>query len=357
MLHGKTVGIAFGCYAPMHQGHLDVIYKAKKECDAGVIIIVCGSDDDRAVAHNMPLNDRYNYVKEFFNDDVLVDVYKIDETNLDIAPYPDGWDKWLTYFNDIYEKYSFNERIWYVGEEDYKKELNKRGEKAVYLSRNNNEISATLIRNNPYKYWDRIIPTFRHVFSHNILITGTASEGKSTLVNDLGKYFNTTSSVEFGKEEMIENKKLETKLTVDDYFNFLKSQYDLTNNKIKSFENRGIFFGDTDNLVTKMYAKYYFKDCDFDLTEEDYLLIEKEANKYNDLYKWDKIFLIKPNNKFVDDGIRYMKHADLKIRYELYEILCIFLKDANLWDKVTILKGNYYENFISVKEYVKEIVK
>ena len=47
MLSGKKVGIAFGCYAPMHQGHLDVIFKAKKECVAGVIVIVCGSDDDR----------------------------------------------------------------------------------------------------------------------------------------------------------------------------------------------------------------------------------------------------------------------------------------------------------------------
>ena len=46
-LSGEKVGIAFGFYAPMHQGHLDVIFKAKKECDAGVIIIVCGSDYDR----------------------------------------------------------------------------------------------------------------------------------------------------------------------------------------------------------------------------------------------------------------------------------------------------------------------
>ena len=30
------VGIAFGCYCPLHQGHLDVIMRAKKENDITV---------------------------------------------------------------------------------------------------------------------------------------------------------------------------------------------------------------------------------------------------------------------------------------------------------------------------------
>jgi NadR type nicotinamide-nucleotide adenylyltransferase len=352
-LHGEKVGIVFGCYAPMHQGHLDVIFKAKKECEAGVIIIVCGSNDDRGAKYNMPLLDRYNYIKEFFKDDELVNVYMIDETYLDIEPYPYGWDKWLKQFENIYQKYDIKERVWYVGEEDYVKQLEKRGEKCVYLNRDKNKISATLIRSNPNKYWNKIIPSFRHIFSHNILITGTASEGKSTLINDLAKYFNTASSVEFGKEDLIETKVCETKLTVEDYKRFLYEQYNLTIKKIKSPENRGIFFGDTDNLVTRMYAKYYSNDLDFDLTECDYKTIEIESNKYNNLYKWDKIFIIYPNGKFVDDGIRYMKHSHISIRKQMYEILCSFIKEVGLWDKVTILNGNYYENFISIVEYVK----
>ena len=46
-----------------------------------------------------------------------------------------------------------------------------------------------MIRNNPLKYWDKIAESFKKIYSHNILISGTASEGKSTLVQDLGKYF------------------------------------------------------------------------------------------------------------------------------------------------------------------------
>lgn len=355
-LKGKQVGIAFGCYAPMHQGHLDVIFRAKKECDAGVIVIVCGSDDDRGVNYNMPLVKRYECIKEIFKDDDLVDVVMINETNLNIEPYPNGWDKWLTYFNEIYNNYNILNRIWYVGEKDYVKQLEKRNEKVIYLDRKLNNISATKIRKNPYKYWDKIVPTFRHIFSFNILITGTASEGKSTLVNDLRKYFNTVSSVEFGKKDMIESKVEETKLTLNHYKKFLLEQYNLTNKMINSKDNRGIFFGDTDNMVTRMYAKYYSLDNDFDLTKEDYLKIEEEAIKYNDLYKWDKIFIIYPHGEFVNDGIRYMKHSDINIRIQMYEILCDFIKEAKLWDKVTILKGNYYENFVDVVNYVKEVL-
>ncbi len=353
-LYGEKIGIAFGCYAPMHQGHLDLIFKAKKECDAGVIIIVCGSDNDRGVSYNMPLIKRFEYIKEFFKDDDLVKVHMIDETNLDIAPYPDGWDKWLESFNEIYSKYNINSRIWYVGEEDYVNQLEQRKEKVIYLNRNNNDISATKIRSNPIKYWNKIVPTFRHIFSHNILISGTASEGKSTLVNDLTKYFDTSSSVEFGKEDMIKTHTDETKLTIEDYMKFLYNQYHLTDSMIKSTKNKGIFFGDTDNLITRMYAKYYSNDKDFALTNEDYLKIKEEAIKYNKLYKWDKIFLIYPHGKFVDDGIRYMKHSDINIRKQMFNILCKFIKEAGLWDKVTILNGNYYENFIEIIKYVRE---
>lgn len=109
-------------------------------------------------------------------------------------------------------------------------------------------------------------------------------------------------------------------------------------------------------MVTRMYAKYYSLDNDFDLTKEDYLKIEEEAIKYNDLYKWDKIFIIYPHGEFVNDGIRYMKHSDINIRIQMYEILCDFIKEAKLWDKVTILKGNYYENFVDVVNYVKEVL-
>jgi hypothetical protein len=49
-----------------------------------------------------------------------------------------------------------------------------------------------------------------------------------------------------------------------------------------------------------------------------------------------------------------MKHSDLEIRKKMFEILCDFIKEAGLWDKVKILNGSYYDNFIEIVNYVKD---
>ena len=41
-LKGGSIGVVFGSFAPMHQGHLDLIMRAKKENDGGCIVIVFG---------------------------------------------------------------------------------------------------------------------------------------------------------------------------------------------------------------------------------------------------------------------------------------------------------------------------
>lgn len=46
-LKGQKIGVVFGSFAPLHQGHLDVIMRAKKENDGGCIVLGCGFDGDK----------------------------------------------------------------------------------------------------------------------------------------------------------------------------------------------------------------------------------------------------------------------------------------------------------------------
>lgn len=356
------VGVVFGSFAPLHQGHLDLIMRAKKENSGGAIVIVCGFDGDKGEP-SMPHAKRYRYVREFFSDDDLVAVYAVNDTELGLDQYPNGWIGWMAEFERIYDKAVVDKtvkRTWYVGDEIYYNDLiNMWNENAVLVDRiADNPISATMIRQNPIKHWDKITLPFKRIFSTNILITGTASEGKSTMVTDLGKYFNAPHSHEWARDYMLESCVSDWELDCADFLAFLEGQYNHNKQLINSSSNHGVFFADTDSLVTNMYSQYYSKDPSCVLTEEEYnTKIKPVAYEYAKKSRWDKIFCVVPHGVFVDDHERFMAHSGIKERQELFEILKQSLIDVGDWDKVTILDGDYYQNFMTVVNYVKEIEK
>lgn len=360
-LKGKNVGVVFGSFAPLHQGHLDLIMRAKKENDGGALVIVCGYDGDKG-GDKMPLSKRYRYVREFFADDDLVSVYSINDTELNLPMYPDGWTGWLAEFENIWDKAvetkRTTNRIWYVGDKNYYEDLIGFKEAAVLVDRKaKNPICATMIRENPIKHWDKITFPFKRIFSHNILICGTASEGKSTLTTDLGKYFNAPYSYEWPRNYMEESCVSDWELDSGDYIAFLEGQYNLNKKLINSPANRGIFFADSDSMVTKMYAEYYAKDESCALTEKEYENIAVTADEITRKCRWDKIFLVAPHGVFVDDHTRFMKHAGMEERTDLFKLLVKNIKDSGNWDKVTILNGSYYENFQTVVDYVNDLME
>lgn len=370
------VGITFGGYCPMHTGHLDLIMRAKKENDL-CYVIVCGYENEpRADEIGLTLKRRYSLIKQMFKDDEQIKVFMVNDTELGIdeSMSESNWNIWLRCVEEQVEK--FEETIkdkltgttrytWYVGEQSYVNSLNARKydecisnafsiiDEVVYVERSINPISATAIRENPVKYWNKIAWPFRQYFSTNILITGTASEGKSTLTRDIATYFGLPYSEEYGRTYMEYYGKDDTDLTVTDFQQFLIEQRRDTQKKIESAGNPGVVISDTDNLVTLMYAKAYVDDPAIDMTEDDYKTLETLAKNIKRGIQWDKIFLLPPKNTFVDDGCRYMKQSTMDERNKNFAILVQLLKDFGWWDKVEIINGNFLENFNSVKNYVE----
>ena len=358
----------------MHQGHLDLIMKAKKENDI-CYVIVCGYDNEpRANETGLTLNRRFSLVKQMFKDDEQIRVLQVNDTKLGIdeSMSESNWDIWLNYIQDQIEIWEAKddalghfEYTWYVGELNYLDALSRRTydkhaanpgypviDNVVYVDRGINPISATLIRENPIKYWNKIAWAFRPYFSTNILITGTASEGKSTLTRDIATYFGIPYSEEYGRSYMEFYGKSDTDLTINDFQEFLIEQRRDTKSKIESSGNNGIVISDTDNLVTLMYAQAYVEDPNIDLTADDYKTLETLAWNIKRGIQWDKIFLLPPKNKFVDDGCRYMEQSSMEERTKNYNRLVNLLKQFGWWDKVEIINGDYLENFESVKNYI-----
>lgn len=353
------VGIVFGSFAPMHQGHLELIMRAKKENKGGCIVIVCGYKGDKGESKLNHLK-RYRYARQMFEDDELVSVYAINDDDINIEHYPNGWYGWMREFERIFcaaVKDPSCKRTWYVGDKQYYTDLIEMfGENAVLVERSANPISATMIRENPMKHWDKIARTFKSSYSTNILITGTASEGKSTLVKDLGKYFNAPCSYEWARDYIIKHGKNDWEFTTQDFLAFLHGQFELNRQLIKSTGNNGIFFADSDSLVTNMYAQSYCNEHGFSLREDEYENIIKPASyMYARMCRWDAIFCLAPHGTFIDDHTRYMGHSELSERNKLFDTLVASMKDVGMWDKVVILDGNYYENFNKVVEYVNKI--
>ncbi len=355
----KRIGITFGGYCPMHQGHLDLIMQAKKENDI-CYVIVCGYDgEERAESIGLPLRRRISLVREMFRKDEQIRVLSINDTELGIdeSMSNSNWDVWL----DVVAKKVHNQNAvytWYVAEKEYRNALENRNGMfsiitEVKLLEKKNPVSGTLIRNNPIKYWKKIAKPFRAYFSTNILITGTASEGKSTLTRDIATYFGLPYSEEYGRTYMELHGKTDVDLTINDFQEFLIEQRRDTKKKIESDANEGIVISDTDNLVTLMYARAYVKDKDIDLSWNDYLSLEQLARNLKRGITWDKIFLLPPKNKFVDDGTRYMKQSSMKEREANEKILVRLLVSFGWWSKVEVLDGDYHQNFLRVKEYIE----
>lgn len=342
----KKIGIVFGTFAPMHRGHIDLIIKAKRECDL-VKVIVSGRAKDRGDKIGLSLEKRFRYVREVFANDNLVEVSKLDENNM--PAMPNGWDVWLDKLFEIANIDKNNNLLFFVNEKEYVEELETRGFKTQTEERNFG-ISATLIRNNPFKYWRYIAVPFRRHFTKKILVLGSASNGKTTLVKDLGLFYSAPISLEYAREYQVKNNVRDDELTAKDYFYLLDGQYAQTSKAIDSFENRGLIIADTNSTVTKAYYDYYLKD-----SSDSEIDIKAVDNLYKSLVtkeKWDLILFIQPTGEYVNDGFRDMTMADDSIRKEFTDYLLKITKENHSNIPIVFLDKDYLGNY---NQAIKEI--
>ncbi len=281
----KRIAVVFGTFAPLHQGHIDLIQRAKRQCDA-VWVVVSGYKGDRGEQVGLTLQKRFRYIREAFRDDELTSVCKLDE--------------------------------FFVGESEYQQELSERGFETVLQERKFG-ISASMIRENPSKYWKYIAQPFRRQFTKKVLIMGSASNGKTTLAKDLARFYDAPVSLEYAREYQIKNNVRDDELTPKDYYYLLLGQYDQTSKLIDSNANRGLVIADTNSLVTKGYYDYYMES-----EEQEDLSVETFDNLFVSIVakeKWDLILFVQPIGSYVNDGFRDMTMAEDHIRHSFSQHL------------------------------------
>lgn len=343
----RDLGIYFGTFAPCHVGHFEQIVRAKRE-NEHALVIVSGYAGDRGDKAGMSLTNRVKAMRELLKDDTNVSVLTLDETN--IPRYPDGWAPWLALLQEKIQSaakdnhYNMNTVTFYVGEEEYVAPLEAHFTKAfsdsdveiTKVDRRITGISGTSIRENPILNWDFVTRPFRRFFVKNILIVGTASTGKTTLVRDLARRYSTSYSLEYSREYQSTRQVRDDELDIKDLHAIGIGQFELNRKHIHSPGTRKVFFADTDVMTTKLYTKLY-------APPEDYEKIEPVFDYYISLQSWALIIVLPPTTRYVDDGFRDMSMSDEKARQDMHQMFLDEIKKQGLEEKMVVLQGESFQ--------------
>jgi HTH-type transcriptional repressor of NAD biosynthesis genes len=327
-----NIGVVPGKFFPPHRGHLYQIIRAATQCNK-VYVVVSDNEDvalDKCRKDNLPyvpLKTRALWLSLELQSLSHIKVVMLDETG--IPEYPDGSVQWCKMLTDLIpEKID----VIFGGETEYQNTYMKHLpgiEYNVYdYKRSRYPVSGTEVRHNYLEHWDYILGSARPFFARRVLVTGTESCGKSTLVKYLAKIFYTSWSEEYGrhysKEHLGGNEDL---FTLDDFNWIAGIQAGLDKDTLKG-ANRICFF-DTDAVVTQYYCHLY--------TGSQNPMIEH----YVDPQKYDVVLMMGPTVGWVADGLRFK--GTQSERERLHKKLLYMYLDRGFKDKIIEIDDPEYD--------------
>jgi HTH-type transcriptional repressor of NAD biosynthesis genes len=310
-------GLIIGKFMPMTNGHIGLIEFGLENCDK-LIVAVCSLKSE-------PIDGelRFNWVKKHFYNNSKVEVVHITTEDLPNSSESNRYISkvWSEYLKGLYPEVN----IIFASEKygEYVAEYMDAEYKLFDVERKTIPISATMVRQNPFKYWEYVPEVVKPFYVKRVCIYGPDSCGKSTLTIDLAKYYKTAFVPELARN-MFEWSDLQIdNLNMNQLEQFAKMQYEAVNS-MKHFSNK-VLFCDSDNITTQVYSEVY---CGY---------VTDEIKKYEIPYD---LFL------FLDIDTPYIEEEQRNLADRRKEMRQRFIQELdNRAVEYIIISGSWKERF------------
>lgn len=321
-------GLIIGKFMPLTCGHIGLIEFGLKNCDE-LIIAVCSHEWEIIEGET-----RYQWVKKYFENNERVNVVQItedlpgsSESNREVSKI------WANYLKQLYPQVN----IIFASEKygDYLAEYMGIESRIYDIDRKNTPISATMVRENPYKYWDFIPDIVKPYYVKKICVFGPDSCGKSTLAIDLAKHYKTAYVPEIARNMFEWSELMIDDININHLEQFAKLQHETVNSMIY-FANK-ILICDTDNITTQIYSEVYCGE------------ITEDIKKYNNV-NYDLYIFLDIDTEYIEEEQRNLKNRRKEMRQR-------FIDELQKRDiEFILINGTWQERFIKAVKAIDEII-
>jgi HTH-type transcriptional regulator, transcriptional repressor of NAD biosynthesis genes len=319
-------GLFIGSFNPVHNGHIEVIKFALTKVEK-LTVLFCYEPDEK-----IPAILRGQWLQAICRE-ISQGCIQIEEVCEPTLSYSKKSSRtvskaWADY---ILQRFGHFDTIF--GSEKYVKfmadYMNCKAE-VFDIQRLKVPVSSTLIRNQPFKYWEHIPPSVRPYFVKKICFFGSESTGKSTMATMMAEHFQTEWVPEMARDILGER--------ICTFEDISQIAYTQTGEVLRKALNANkILFCDSDLIITELYSHIYFKNC-------PQIVLDLQKVIHYDLYLFFEIDV-----PWVADGVRDLGDPDVRPR--MRDLFRNALVERNI--PFITISGNWEERKAKVIEAVE----
>ena len=318
----------FGKFLPFHKGHEAMINFALTKCDF-LTVLVCCSDKE-----NIQDTYRKAWIEKAFEKEKNIEIRTFNYLESELPNTSTSSESVSKVWADVFKKQLPDYSLLFTSEEygNFVAAYMNIQHIAFDIPKKLFPVSATAVRNDVFNNWQYVPDSVKPDLLLKVVILGTESTGKTTLTENLAKYFNCSFVSEAGRD-IIANS---NSFTFNDLY--LVASEHATRIDKSILADSPLVIIDTDIHTTKSYSLFTF---------------EKELEISTDIYNSNRanIYLYLNNDvEYLQDGTR-LSEADRNLLDLSHRQV---LTNHNI--EIIEVKGDWDERFEKAVEQINKLI-